>query len=61
MTCQYKESVESLPCQNQEGIENFYQISGLLIYLIYILETSDVQSENFILSADFPFPLYIFL
>ena len=48
------EYVKYLPCQNQESIQNFYQRSGMLICLVYILEGSDFHFENFIASAEFP-------
>ncbi len=48
------EFVEYLPCQNQEEIKRYYQRSGQLLCLLYILGATDCHHENLIACGEHP-------
>ncbi|ODH02060.1 Lanthionine synthetase C family protein [Nostoc sp. KVJ20] len=48
------EFVESLPCENQQAVQRFYQRTGILLGLLYILKGNDCHVENLIACGEHP-------
>lgn len=48
------EFAEHLPCKNQEEAKLYFQRSGILLCLIYLLEATDCHQENIIASGVYP-------
>ena len=48
------EFVEALPCKDQEEARRYYQRSGLLLCLMYVLEAVDLHFENIIACGEHP-------
>jgi type 2 lantibiotic biosynthesis protein LanM len=46
------EYVEQLPCQDELAAERFYQRSGMLLCLLYVLRTTDCHYGNLIASGE---------
>lgn len=50
----WMEYVESLPCEDEAAAQRFYQRSGMLLCLVYVLEGTDCHYENLIASGEHP-------
>lgn len=48
------EFVEHIPCQTEADIQNFYRRAGMLLCLLYVLETTDCHDENIIACGEYP-------
>lgn len=48
------EYVESLPCENEGEVRHFYQISGMLLCLINLIEGTDCHYDNLIINGKNP-------
>jgi type 2 lantibiotic biosynthesis protein LanM len=48
------EFIETLPCQTEQQIKNYFEELGMLISLMFILEGTDCHYENIIASAEHP-------
>ncbi len=46
------EYVEQLPCEDEEAAQRFYQRSGMLLCLLYVLGGTDCHYENLIASGE---------
>ncbi|AFZ42433.1 Lanthionine synthetase C family protein [Halothece sp. PCC 7418] len=42
------------PCQSQDGLRRFYQRSGMLVALVYLLAGNDCHYENLIAHGEYP-------
>jgi type 2 lantibiotic biosynthesis protein LanM len=50
----WMEFVEAFPCEDEEAIKRYYQRSGMLLCLVYILRGTDCHYENLIASGEQP-------
>lgn len=48
------EYAEHKPCLNEEEVRRYYVRSGMLLFLFYILEGTDIHYENVIACGEFP-------
>ena len=48
------EFVESLPCKDQQEVQRYYQRTGMLLCVLYLLKANDCHHENLIASAEYP-------
>ncbi|MDZ8109465.1 MAG: type 2 lanthipeptide synthetase LanM family protein [Nostoc sp. DedQUE12a] len=48
------EFVEQLPCNNPTEAHNYYQRMGMLLCLLYALDTTDCHNENVIAHGEYP-------
>ncbi len=50
----WEEKVNHISCKSREEVERFYQRSGMILCLLYILNGYDVHYENLIASGEYP-------
>ncbi|KAB8320496.1 type 2 lantipeptide synthetase LanM [Tolypothrix campylonemoides VB511288] len=50
----WMEYVEHLPCEDQAAAQRYYQRTGMLLCLLYVLQGNDCHGENLIASAEYP-------
>ncbi|MBW4597570.1 MAG: type 2 lantipeptide synthetase LanM family protein [Brasilonema angustatum HA4187-MV1] len=50
----FSEYVEQLPCEDIAAAQRFYQRSGMLLCLLYVLGGTDCHSENLIANGEHP-------
>jgi hypothetical protein len=50
----WMEYIPSLPCQNQQEVQQYYQRAGMLLCLLYLLSGTDMHCENLIACGDMP-------
>lgn len=48
------EFVQSLPCQDKQEVQRYYQRTGMLLCVLYILKANDCHHENLIASGEHP-------
>jgi type 2 lantibiotic biosynthesis protein LanM len=48
------EYIEQKPCENEISAHNFYQRSGILLCLLYVLRANDCHHENLIAQGEYP-------
>lgn len=48
------EFVKSLPCQDKQEVQRYYQRTGMVLCVLYILKASDCHHENLIASGEYP-------
>jgi type 2 lantibiotic biosynthesis protein LanM len=48
------EFAEASPCQNEDELRRYYQRSGILLCLVYVLEGTDLHRENIIACGEHP-------
>ncbi|UKO95901.1 type 2 lanthipeptide synthetase LanM family protein [Nostoc sp. UHCC 0870] len=50
----WMEFVESLPCENQQAVNRYYQRAGMVLCIAYVLRGTDFHYENIIASGEQP-------
>jgi type 2 lantibiotic biosynthesis protein LanM len=50
----WMEYVEQLPCASQQEVQSYYQRSGILLGLLYVLGATDVHYENLVACGEHP-------
>lgn len=50
----WEEKIEHAPCHSQEEVSLFYQRTGMLLCVMYLLQGNDVHQGNFIASGEHP-------
>jgi type 2 lantibiotic biosynthesis protein LanM len=50
----WMEYVEHLPCDSEQAVQRYYQRSGMILCLLYILQATDFHLENIIANGEHP-------
>ncbi|BDA73745.1 lanthionine synthetase C family protein [Calothrix sp. PCC 7716] len=50
----WMEYVEHLPCDSEQAVQRYYQRSGMILCLLYILQATDFHHENLIANGEHP-------
>jgi lantibiotic modifying enzyme len=48
------EYVEQVPCANLQEVQHYYQRSGMLLGLLYVLGGTDMHHENLVACGEHP-------
>ena len=48
------ENIDFKDCQNENEVRNYYQRAGVLLYIVHLLNGTDLHFENLVASGDFP-------
>ena len=46
--------IDRAPCRTKEEVTRFYERTGILMFLFYLLGTNDIHGENIIASGEYP-------
>ncbi len=56
-TYSWEACVEQKPCENEAEVKRFFERTGVLLFLCYLMNVSDMHGENIIASGEYPVPI----
>lgn len=49
--------IEQCPCNSEEQVERYFQRIGILLFLCWLMDMSDMHGENIIAAGEYPIPV----